>query len=492
MDYKTDVVIVGAGIVGSAVARQLSRYELDVMVVEKKEDIGGTASRQNQGVVCATSVFSMLMYGDEHMMDPTITNLFTISNALIYPQWIADLEVKYRQIGAICVAKNQDEMDKMEVARKKGWERGDYRTRRVTKKQVYELVPQLAPGYIGGYYCPDECAIDVFDLVVAMMQNAMENGVKVLTKTKALAIDVDKETKTVRGLKTDKGYIEANYVINCCAIYADDLAKTTGYCDYRCYPRYGQTPIMDKNLPYAPTPMVRPCPGRVATGVAITPTASGNLGVGPSADNGEDKEYTATTKEGIEKVMEQARKLIPEMDLRDSVTQFTGARCCKDPSNWVIEVSHNIKGYCEAVGITQGVTAAPAIACYIQNLLENDGLQLEPKDDFQPHRKKIKRFVDMTEEERAEAIAEDPAYGTVICRCETVTEAEIVRAIHTPPYARSVDAIKRRLRAGMGRCQGGFCSSRIVEILARELKVPVETITKNEPGSEIIVDTCRK
>lgn len=492
MDYETDVVIVGAGIVGSAIARQLSRYDIDVMIVEKKEDIGGTASRQNQGVVCATSVFSMLMYEDEHMMDPTITNLFTISNALIYPQWIRDLEVKFKRTGAICVAKNQDEMDKMEVARKRGWERGDYRTRRVTKKQVYELVPQLAPGFVGGYYCPDECAIDVFDLVVAMLQNAIENGVKVLTNTKALAVDVDKERGVVRGLKTDKGYIKARYVINCCAIYADDLAKTTGYCDYRCYPRYGETPVMDKNLPYAPTPMVRPCPGRIATGVAITPTVSGNLGVGPSADNGEDKEFTATTKEGIEKVIEQAKKLIPALDLRDSITQFTGARCCKEPSNWVIEVSRNVKGYGEAVGITQGVTAAPAIACYMQNLLENDGLKLEPKDDFQPHRKKTKRFVDMTEEEKTAAIAADPRNGNVICRCETITEAEIIRAIHTEPRARSLDAIKRRLRAGMGRCQGGFCSPRIVEILARELNVPVETIAKNEPGSEIIVGKCRK
>lgn len=492
MDYETDVVIVGAGIVGSAIARQLSRYDLDIMIVEKNEDIGGTASRQNQGVICATSVFSMLMYEEEHMMDPTITNLFTISNALIYPQWLEDLEVGSRKTGAICVAKNQEEMDKMEVARRRGWARGDYRTRRVTKKQVYELVPQLAPGYVGGYYCPDERAVDVFDLVVAMLQNAMENGVKVLRKTKALAVDVDKETETVRGLKTDKGYIKARYVINCCAIYADDLAKTTGYCDYRCYPRYGQTPIMDKNLPYAPVPMVRPCPGRIATGVAITPTFSGNLGVGPSADNGEDKEYVATTKEGIEKVIAQAQKLIPALSLKDSITQFTGARCCKDPSNWVIEVSKNVKGYCEAVGITQGVTAAPAIACYMQFLLENDGLELEPKNDFQPKRKKIKKFVDMTEEEKQAAIAEDPRYGHVICRCETITEAEIVRAIHTEPQARSVDAIKRRLRAGMGRCQGGFCSPRIVEILARELNVPVETITKNEPGSEIIVDKCRK
>lgn len=491
MNYETDVVIVGSGIIGSAIARQLSRYDVNVMIVEKNEDVGGKASRQNQGVVCATSVFSMLMYEDVHQMDQTITDLFTISNALIYPQWIEDLDVKFKKVGALCVAKNEEEMALMERARKKGWARGDFRTRKLTKKQTYELVPQLAPGYIGGYYCPDEGVINVFDLVIAMLQNAVENGVRILRNTKALAVDVDEKKKTVRGLKTDKGYIKARYVINCAALYADELAKTTGYCDYRMYPRYGESPVLDKNLPYEPKTIVRPCPGKIATGEAITLTASGNICLGPTADNGEDKEYTATTKEGIQQVITKVQKLIPEISLKDSITQFTGARTCKDPSNWVLEVSKNIKGYCEAVGITQGVTSAPAIACYMVNQLEDDGLALEPKDDFQPHRR-MKRFVDMTDEEKAAAIAYDSRYGNVICRCETITEADIIKAIHTEPGARSVDAIKRRLRAGMGRCQGGFCSPKVVEILARELKVPVETITKNEPGSEIVVGKCRK
>ena len=491
MNYETDVVIVGSGIVGSSIARQLSKYDVDVMIVEKSEDVGGKASRQNQGVVCATSVFSMLMYEDVHQMDSTIIDLFTISNALIYPQWIEDLDVHYKKVGALCVAKNEEEMALMEKARKKGWERGDFRTREMTKKQVYDLVPQLAPGYIGGYYCPDEGVINVFDLVIAILQNAMENGVKVLRKTKALAVDINKDTNTVKGPETDRGYIKARYVINCAALYADELAKTTGYCDYRMYPRYGQSPVLDKNLPYAPKTIVRPCPGKVATGEAVTLTASGNICLGPTADNGEDKEFTATTKAGIDQVIAKVQKLIPEISLKDSITQFTGARTCKDPSNWVLEVSRNVRGYCEAVGITQGVTSAPAIACYMVNKLEDDGLVLKPKDDFQP-RRRMKKFVDMTEEEKEAAIKEDPRYGNIICRCETITEAEIVKAIHTEPQARSVDAVKRRLRAGMGRCQGGFCSPKVVEILARELGVPVETITKNEPGSEIIVKKCRK
>lgn len=491
-DYETDVVIVGAGVIGSAIARQLSRFDLDVMIVERKKEIGGNASRQNQGVVCQTSVFNMMMYTEEHSVDNVLRMLFTRSNALIYPQWLKDLEVDYRKIGAVCLARTQEEMDLMEGARKKAWEAGDYRTWRITKKQAYDLVPMLGPGFIGGYYCPDEGIINVFDLVVAMLQNAIENGVKLLRNTKAESVDIDKETNTVIGLQTSQGYIKTKYVINCAALYADDLAKTTGYCNYRMYPRYGQTPVLDKNLPYAPSVMVRPCPGRIATGVAIDPTISGNVLLGPSADNGEDKEWTATTKEGIDKVVETAQKLIPAISMKDTITQFTGARCCKDPSTWTLEVSKNVKGYCEAVGITQGVSTAPAIACYMQNLLENDGLKLEPKDDFQPHRKRIKKFVDMTDEEREAAIALDPKYGNIICRCETITEAEIIRAIHTEPCATTVDEIKRKLRAGMGRCQGGFCSPKVVEILARELNVPVEEITKNEPGSEIIVGKCRK
>lgn len=492
MGRKTDVAVVGAGVVGSAIARQLSKYNIDITLIEKNEDIGGVASRGNQGMIGATSIFSMLMYEDEHMMDDTIINLFTIANALVYPQWLEELEVTAKKIGALIVAKDDEEMRLMEVARKKAWDRGDFRTVRVTKKQVYDMVPQLAPNFIGGYFCPDDRIVDVFDLTYAIVENAVENGVHLMTGTKALAVDVDKKSKSVKGLQTDKGYIHARYVINCCAINADELAKTTGYCNFKNYPRYGQTFIFDKGLPYAPATVVRPCPGRVATGMTVTPTTSGNLSIGPSAENGTDKEDSRTTKEIMDSIIETTRKLIPAIDPRDSITQFTGMRAAKDPSNWVLEVSKNIDGYCEAIGITQGVTSAPAIACYMQNLLENDGLQLEPKENFNPKRKKAKRFVEMTDEEREKAIKADPKYGNIICRCETITEAEIIRAIHTPPFARSLDAVKRRLRAGMGRCQGGFCSPRIVEILARELNVPVETITKNEPGSEIIVGKCRK
>ena len=492
MNYKTDIAIVGAGVVGSAIARQLSKYDLDVMLIEKREDIGGVASRGNQGMLGATSIFSMLMYEDEHMMDETIINLFTISNALIYPQWLEDLEVTTKKIGTLVVGKDEEEMRLMEIARKKAWERGDYRTRRVTKKEIYEMVPQLGPGYVGGYFCPDDRIVDVFDLVIAMVENAVANGVKLLTGTKALSVEIDEKTNSVKGLKTDKGYIEARYVINCCAIDADELAKTTGFCDFRNYPRYGQTFIFDKNLPYMPKTVLRPCPGRLVTGMTVTPTTSGNISIGPSAENAEDKEKSETTKEILDEIIETTRKLIPAINPKDAITEFTGMRAAKDPSNWVLEVSRNVNGYCEAIGITQGVTSAPAIACYMQNLLEDDGVKFEPKENFDPKRKKNKKFVDMTEEEKAAAIAEDPRYGNVICRCETITEAEIVRAIHTPPQAKSLDAIKRRLRAGMGRCQGGFCSPRVVEILARELGVAPETITKNEPGSEILVDLCRK
>lgn len=492
MNYKTDVVVVGAGVVGSAIARQLSKYDIDVMLLEKNEDIGGVASRGNQGMIGATSIFSMLMYEDEHMMDETIINLFTIANALIYPQWLEELEVKTKKIGALIVAKNEEEMRLMEIARQKAWDRGDFRTKKVTKKQVYDMVPQLAPNFIGGYFCPDDRIVDVFDLTYAMVQNAIENGVRLMTDTKALSVDIDKERNTVKGIETTNGYIEAEYVINCCAINADELAKTTGYCNFRNYPRYGQTFIFDKDLPYAPTTVVRPCPGRVVTGMTVTPTTSGNLSIGPSAENGTDKEDSKTTKEILDSIIETTKQLIPAINPRDAITQFTGMRAAKDPSNWVLEVSENVHGYCEAIGITQGVTSAPAIACHMQNLLEKDGVVLNPKDNFNPKRKKIKKFVEMTEDERREAIAADSRYGNVICRCETITEAEIIKAIHTQPYAKSLDAIKRRLRAGMGRCQSGFCSPRIVDILARELDVPVETITKNETGSEIVVDKCRK
>jgi len=488
MGYIADVVIVGAGVVGSMIAREMSRYKVDIIVVEKSHDVGGYASKGNSGNIGAGGISPEVAMG---LVPRSIIDMSAASR-MMYPRILEELDVKFIRCGRLNIAFNEEELNKYTYYWKKTVKLGQYDAYPMSKEKMWELEPYLSREIAGGFYCADDLNVDVFNLIIACIQNALENGVRLMTGTKAISIDYDKQTMKLKGLQTDKGYIQTRYVINAAAIYADELARTTGICGYVNYPRYGQFYVLDKNLPYSPKHTLFPLPSLMTVGRIVSPTVSGNTLVGPSADNGWDKENTATTKEMLESVLADCRRLIPAINPKDTVTQFTGVRPAKMPADWSLNVSEVIKGYAEAVGILQGVTFAPGIAGRMCDLLDDDGLKLVPKDNFNPYRVSIKRFARMSEEEREEAIEKDPRYGNVICRCETVTEAEIIQAIHCEPGARNMDAIKRRLRAGMGRCQGGFCSPRVVEILARELNLSVEEICKNEPGSEILVGKNRK
>lgn len=488
MNYETDIVIVGAGIVGSAIARELSRYKVDVILIDKNEDVGGISSKCNSAAIYCGSLSPENAKGNT----PTVLTQMYRNAYILYQDILKDLNVEYKRCGGLYVAKTKEEMDILTDYWGKCLKNGQVSQYPVSRRQLLEMEPSLSPDVVGGFYNPNDIVVDVFDLVLAFTQNAIANGVRVMTGTKALSVDVDKEDMQVKGLQTSKGYIKARYVLNACGLYADELAQTTGVCGYYNYPRYGQFFVLDKNMPYAPKHIIKPVPTELTTGRVMTPTVAGNVLIGPSADNGKDKENRSTDKETLDSIMADCKRLIPALNPRDSVTQFTGLRPTKTPSDWTIEVSKVIKGYAETVGIMQAVSMAPGLACRMSALLHADGLELVPKDKFNPYRPKQKPFAKMTEAERAEAIARDPKNGNVICRCETVTEAEIINVIHEEPGAKSLDAVKRRLRAGMGRCQGGFCSPRVVEILTRELNVPVETITKNEPGSEILTGHSRE
>jgi glycerol-3-phosphate dehydrogenase len=274
--------------------------------------------------------------------------------------------------------------------------------------------------------------------------------------------------------------------VNCAGVFADQLAKMVGVCDYKNLAKAGEIFILDKNLPYAPKCLVNPLPTPLTRGILIVPTLHGNLLLGPTVDFRDDVSDTKTSRVMLDKIITQTRKYIPAINAKDSVTQFVGVRPAIDHGGWTMRAVPNVKGYLEAVGITGGVGAAPAIAVRMRELLSEAGLTLRRKDTFNPIRVGIKRFNKMSDSERNEYIKMNPGYGHVVCRCETVTEAEIVEAIHRTPPAQNLDALKRRLRAGMGRCQGGFCSTRVIEILAKELKVPIEAICKNESGSELV------
>jgi len=478
MNTTADVVVVGAGAIGSAIARELSKYQLDVVLLEKNEDIGGNASKANGGsVICGYDY-----------QPGSLDGLLGVAANPMFDQLTKDLDVDFKRIGLIQVAMNEEDMKFLKDARQNAIANGVFDTELLTKEEVLKMEPTLSSNIVGGLYVPRQAIVDVFELVIAYVENARDNGVKVYTGTKAKGIH--KEDGKVQGVYTDQGEIKTKFVVNAGGLFADEFAKTAGISDFENYPRKGEFYLLDKNLPYSPKRIIAPVPNALSRGKLLTPTVHGNILLGPTADNIQDKTDTSTTFEGLEVVLKEVREKVPAINPRDSVTQFSGLRPKRTPDEMVIRTVDGVYGYVEANGTSAGISISPAAAIYVVNVMEKAGLQLVRKQDFNPIRKGIKMFRDATPEEQDELIKKDPRYANIICRCETVSEAEILEAIRRG--ARSVDAIKRRLRAGMGRCQGGFCSPRVIEILSRELNIPPEEVRKNEPGSEFLIGENKK
>lgn len=471
--YQTDVVVVGAGAIGCALAKELSKYDVDVMLVEKKEDVGGDASRSNSATIVS----------GYDCPPGSLESYLSVHSNPMFDKVTKELDVEFKRIGAIQVAFTDEDVEVLKKNKKKAIENGVFDVELISGGKVREMEPSLSKDIKAGLYIPRESIVEVFDLLVAYVENAVDNGVRLLTSTKVERITA--ENGAVKSVLTDKGEILTKYVVNAAALYCDEIADTVGKKYFRNYPRKGEFYVLDKNLPYATKHMIAPIPTPITRGKLITPSMEGNLLIGPTAVNLEDKEDKSTTKEGLDSIFEDIRKMLPDVNSRDSVTQFAGLRPSRDPAEYSIKAFDDLKGYIEVNGITQGVSCSLAAGVYVTELLEENGLELVRKDNYNPYRKKMKLFRECTKEEQAELVKQDIRYGNVICRCETVTEAEICEAIRRG--AHSVDAIKRRLRAGMGRCQGGFCGPRVVEILARELHIDPTEVCKNEKGSEMLV-----
>jgi glycerol-3-phosphate dehydrogenase len=470
--YQTQVVVIGAGAVGSAITRELSKYNVDVILIEKNEDIGGDASKSNSATIVS---------GYDSPPGTLESRLSVASNPL-FDKAVKELDVPFERIGAIQVGFSESDVEVLRQNRKKAIANGVFDVELLGGDEVRRLDPVLSKEIKAGLFIPREGIINVFELLVAYVENAVANGVRLFTSTRAKEITA--ENGQVKSVITDDSEIFTEYVINAAAVHGDEIAKTVGLCDFRNYPRKGEFFVLDKNLPYKPNHIIAPIPTPLTRGKLLTPSIDGNLLVGPTAVNLVDKDDHSTSAEGLAEILREVRKMIPEINPRDSVTQFAGLRPARDPAEYSIRAFKSLHGYVEVNGISQGVSCSLATGVYVTELLSDEGLCLIRKDNFNPCRRVITRFAESTRKEQERLVRQNPKYGNIICRCETISEAEILEAISRG--ARSMDAIKRRLRVGMGRCQGGFCGPRIVDILARQLNLPAESIRKNEPGSELL------
>lgn len=477
---KTDVVIIGAGAVGCAIARELSKYEIDVIVVDKNEDIGGDASKSNSAIIHT---------GYDAKPGSLESELVVAANPM-YDQIVKDLDIPYERVGAILPAITDEQYEQLPAIKEKAFQNKVYDVEYKSKEELLEMEPNLNPDVKGGLHIPREHIIDAFIMVQAFAENANENGVTFLLNSKV--IDIEVEANKIKAVKTEKETIQTKYVINAAALHCDDIAAMVGKANYKVVARRGEFFILDKNTSCKVNRIVLPIPTKITKGKLVSPTIHGNLLVGPTAEDLDNKTDKSVTKEGLEGIVNDVKQLIPGLQFQDTIAQFSGLRPNRNPEGLHVDMYDDLEGYVNLSGVrSTGLTVSVSIAKYVVNLMQKNGLEIEFKEDFVSTRKGTVNFDKLSLEEKEKVIAENPLYGNIICRCEMITEGEIVDAIKRPLAATSIDAIKRRVRAGMGRCQAGFCGPKLIEIIARELDISIEEVNKNIDGSHMITGKTR-
>lgn len=471
-----DVVIIGAGVSGAASARELSKYKLKVCVVEKEEDVCCGTSKANSAIAHAGfdaesgSLMAKLNVEGSQMMEG-------LSKELDFP---------YKKNGSLVVCLREEEIPNLEELYERGVKNGVKDLRIINRKELEELEPNIADEAVAALYAPTGGIVCPFGMNIAFAENAACNGVEFKFDTEVTGFERNGDLWTV---KTSQGDIETRYVVNAAGVYADQFHNMVSEKKLHITPRRGDYCLLDRSTEGFVTHTIFQLPGKYGKGVLVTPTVHGNTLVGPTAIDIEDREGTNTTQAGIDELIGKAGTTVKGLPIRQVITSFAGLRAHEDGHEFCIGELEDAKGFIDCAGIeSPGLTSAPAIGKMVAEIVK-DLAGAEENPDFVAERKGILDPKALSNEERAKLIQENPAYGNIICRCEMVTEGEILDAIHRPLGARSLDGVKRRTRAGMGRCQAGFCSPRTMEILARECGMSMFDITKSGGDSKLVVGT---
>ena len=471
-----DVIIIGGGVSGAASARELSRYKVSVCVLEKEEDVCCGTSKANSAIVHA---------GYDAVPGSLMAKLNVKGNEMM-EQLSKDLDFPFQRIGSLVICLSEEDMPALEELYERGVKNGVRGLQIVSGEEVRAMEPNIADQVYAALYAPTAGIVCPFNLNIALAENACENGVEFKFNT-----EVEDIVKIDGGyeLSTSQGKFQAKYVVNAAGVYADKFHNMVSEKKIRITPRRGDYCLLDKTAGNHVSRTIFSLPTKYGKGVLVTPTVHGNLLVGPTAIDIENKEGTNTTREGLDEVISKAGQNVKDLPMRQVITSFAGLRAHEDGSEFIIGEVEDAEGFIDCAGIeSPGLTSCPAIGEMVAGILK-EKMNLEEKENFIATRKGILDPDTLTKEERAELIKKEPAYGNIICRCEMITEGEIIDAIRRPLGAKSLDGVKRRTRAGMGRCQSGFCSPRTMEILARELGVSMSDITKSGGKSRLVVGT---
>ncbi|MEG0049971.1 MAG: NAD(P)/FAD-dependent oxidoreductase [Clostridia bacterium] len=473
---KKDILIIGGGVVGCAVARLLSRLNASVAVLEAGADVAEGASKANSGIV----------HAGYDAKPGSLKAKLNVEGAKAYPALCAEVDAPYGRPGALVLGFSEQDRATIGQLYEQGIQNGVEELRILEHDEILALEPNVSPAVLCALHIPTSGLVSPYELTCALADHAAVNGVQFSLNT--VVSEIRKEEDGFI-LSTSQGEMQAKIVVNCAGVNSAKLHNMLSEHRLNVIPRKGEYYLLDHQKPMLFGMTLFQTPSKMGKGVLVSPTVHGNLLLGPSAIDVEDGSDVSTTAEALKLVSNAVKLTWPRENLRGVVTTFAGMRAHEENGDFIIGATEGVKGAYETVGIeSPGLSAAPAIAkMLVAQIAEENGLT--EKAEWLPAPKREKPFCGMTTEERAEAVARDPEYGALVCRCEQVTEAEIRAAIRRPVGAKTIDAVKRRTRAGMGRCQGGFCSPRVLEILSEELGIDPTEVTKCGGESQLLVGT---
>ncbi len=472
-----DVAVIGAGVVGGLIARELSKFNIKTVLLEKCNDMAMGTTKANSAIV----------HAGFDSKPGSLKAQLNVKGSEAMESLCAKLAVPYKRTGSFVIAFGEEQLATLEELLERGKANGVKGLEIISRERLRQMEPNISSEALAALWAPTAALVSPYELNIAAVENAVVNGVEFRRNFDVVKIgraaDGAYELAPARG-----DNVRAKYIINAAGVESDDIAAMLG--DTMCgkiIPSKGEYLLCDKNCGTLVSHIIFQCPNEMGKGVLVTPTVHGNLLIGPNAIDIEEKDDISTTMQGIHETLEKGRRSVPAVGTKDVITSFAGIRAHAKCDDFIIRRSEGSANAINVVGIeSPGLSAAPAIAELVRSMFEEMAGELKPNPSFNPVRPTPVRFDVLDNEQRRRLIEKDKAYGRIICRCESVTEGEILDAIRAPAGAVDVDGVKRRTRAGMGRCQGGFCGSKVVEILARELGVEIDQITKFGGGSLIL------
>ena len=460
----TDFVIIGAGVVGGFVARALSRYNVSVLLLEKENDVAMGATRANSAIV----------HAGYDAKEGTLKALLNVRGSEMMEDACRELGVKYKRNGSLVVGFNDDDKAHLEELLIRGTKNGVKGLRVIGRDEIVALEKNIGESVTVALHAPTGAIVCPYELCMAAVGNAMDNGAEL-----KCGFTVDKIEKIDGGYRVWSGesFVEGKVVINCAGVWSDEVAALVGDTSFSVHARRGEYMLLDRECGGLISHTVFRCPSKMGKGILVTPTVDGNILLGPTAEDIEDKTDTSTTQAGLDAIRAKATEQVSGVNLGKVITSFTGLRSVGSTGDFIINSTTD--GFINVAGIeSPGLTSSPAIGEYVVDMIRDMGIALEEKESYNPNRRPMHYFKELDIDGKNEVIREHPEFAHIICRCETVSEGEILEAIRTNPKPSDIDGIKRRTRASMGRCQGGFCTPYMVELLAKELGIKYEEVTK--------------